>query len=63
MVKIVQVDNFGRDNVSDRLIATEVPADLADIMVKALNKERGGIHSPAYFVVRPEDYVLYGFEP
>ncbi len=61
-MKIVRTDNFGRDHVSDVLVAENVPAEYADRIAIGLNAQTH-VNSDEYFVVRPDDYKLYRFEP
>ena len=62
-VKIVQTDNFNRDDVSDTLVAENVPPYYAEKIVKFLNDTLGGERSSAYFQVKPDEYKLYVFDP
>ena len=62
-MKIVSVDNFSRDEVSDTLIAENVSEFYATVIAKFLNQKYGGDNSPNYFSVKPDDYKLYKSEP
>lgn len=62
-MKIVCTDNFARDSISDSLVAENVSEFYAETIVAALNQKFGGEHSQDYFVVRPDDYEPYRFEP
>ena len=62
-MKIVKIDNFDRDFISDELIAENVLKYYADEIVKMLNSQCSGSNSPDYFEVKPDDYKLYTFEP
>jgi hypothetical protein len=65
-MKIVLVDNYARENISDVLIAENVPESYALKIADFLNKEdpftdRASYH-PLYFSVKPDNYKLYKFE-
>lgn len=63
-MKIIQKDNFNRDEVSDVLVADNIQhAAFANCMCEALQKKFGGNDSTAYFEVKPDDYELYRFIP
>ena len=61
-MKIVRLDNFGRETVSDELVAENVPVEYAERIARALNAQ-GAMLSDEYFTVKPDNYVLYRFEP
>jgi len=56
-VKIIAVDNFDRDDVSDVLIADNVHPHYAEQLVEWLNRKY-----PDHFKVVPLDHKLYKFE-
>ena len=62
-MKIVQVDNFDRDTVSDILMAEKVSKNNAEMIVKALNEKYSGGNSPLFFTAKSDDYKLYKWEP
>lgn len=62
MAKIVIIDNFNRDSVSDRLHSEGHTEEDAKTLCEQLNA-REGSHSPNYYVVKPDDYQLYKWEP
>lgn len=62
-MKIIVVDNFNRESVSDVLIAEKTPDYYADFITTALNKKYSGDNSPDFFKVVEDDYKLYVFEP
>lgn len=63
-MKIVQVDNFNRENISEVLIASNIKDQgYAECMCRALNASYSGESSSAYFKVFTDDYTLYRFEP
>lgn len=63
-MKIIAVDNYGRDHVPERFVAVGIPdRHLATIMCDALNAAHNVDH-PDYFRVVGDDYVLKpGLEP
>lgn len=65
MFKIVGIDNFARDTVSDYLVADNIKnKELADVMCEALNAKYCKHESAStYYVVKPNDYKLYRYEP
>ncbi len=62
-MKIIKVDNFDRESVSNILVATNVSNYYADVIVKMLNKILGGVHSSAFYRAVEDDYKLYEFAP
>lgn len=60
-MKIVCVDNFNRDYVSDKVIANNVSEYYGKEIVKFLNNKFGGKHSPYFFRMVEEEYELYTF--
>jgi hypothetical protein len=62
-MKIVKVDNFGRDSVSDVLVADHVPKYYAIHIALSLNEKFGGDTSPSHFTVAEDDYKLHIWEP
>ncbi len=62
-MKIIKVDNFDRESISDVLIATNVSDYYADVIVEMLNKILGGIHSSAFYRAVEDGYKLYEFAP
>lgn len=62
-MKIIQIDNFNRDTVSDNLIAENVSEFYAKAIVEFLNEKYSGETSPPFYIYRPDDYKLYTFEP
>lgn len=61
-MKIVRLDNYGRDHVSDVLVAEAVPVEYAQRIVDLLNSQFSDC-SDEYFTVKPDDYKPYRFEP
>jgi len=62
-MKIINVDNFDRDNYSDELVAENVPERYVDLLVTVLNDKYSGSTSTDYFMAKPDDYKLYIWEP
>lgn len=62
-MKIIRVDNFNRESVSDSLVAENVSEYYAKIVVKLLNEKLSGCTSPNYYRAVEDDYKLYKFEP
>lgn len=57
-MKIVEIDNYDRETVPDRLVAENVGnGDEANIMCEALNNFMRA--RDKYFVVKPDDYKLW----
>ena len=61
-MKIIRVDNFDKDFISDGLIAENVNEFFAKLIAKLLNKYTG-VNSQDYFKAVPDDHKLYKFEP
>ncbi len=64
--KIVVIDNFNRDNVSDFLyceLAQGVSFSDAKILADLLNEKHGGDYSPNFYKAVPFDYEIYEWEP
>jgi len=61
-MKIIEVDNFNRDNVSDTLVCENVNKQFGKIIVDGLNKRLSGDGSAYFYRLVEDDYVLYKFE-
>jgi hypothetical protein len=61
-MKIIRVDNFDRDNVSDKLIAEGISSKDAETIVTGLNAKESE-DSPDFYKAVPDDHVLYVYEP
>lgn len=59
-MKVVIVDNYDRDTVSDRLLAENLSEKEAREKADKFNNSHPGSE---YAVVKPDDYVLYKYEP
>lgn len=59
-MKIIRVDGFDRENVSDILICTNIAELVGKLIVKLLND-----HSPEsdFYKLVDDDHELYRFEP
>lgn len=62
-MKIVKVDNFDRDYISDVLIADNVNVPYEEFLTKALNESYSSKTSPNYFRLVADDYKLKKWEP
>lgn len=64
MWKIVAIDNFSRDEISDYLVVNNIDnKEAADIAREYVQQKYGGEQASRYFVVHPQDKPLYVFEP
>ncbi len=61
-MKIIRIDNFDQDCISDGLIAENVNEFFAKLIVKLLNKYTG-MNSQDYFRAVPNDHKLYVYDP
>jgi len=61
-VKIVQSDNFDRENISEQLLAENVPEYWADKIVELLNDKYSGSTTSFYCSAKKDNYKLYIFE-
>lgn len=57
-MKIIQIDNFGREEVADILIADNVNEYYAKIIIEALNKAFD-TNDSRFFVAKADDYKLW----
>ena len=62
-MKIIQIDNFGKESVSDILIARDVNDTYVKMITMFLNQSFSGIHSDLYFRAVGDDYKLYKYKP
>lgn len=59
-MKIVCVDNFGRESIADVLVAENIAyKDWAEAMCAGLNDKIATSFGPYYFRVHEDDYVLW----
>ena len=61
-MKIIRVDNYARENVSDKLVCENVNEYYGKHIVEFLNNKFSGEHSPDYYELVEDDYKLYIFE-
>lgn len=61
-MKIICVDNFARDYVSDSLVCENVSKYYGEFLVKQLNEKLSGEHSSDYYRLVEDDYKLYKHE-
>lgn len=59
--KVVGIDNFARENVSDFLIAEGLTKTAAEDMCAEMNKDACDFTN-TWYVVRPQNHKLYVFE-
>ena len=62
-MQVIAIDNFGRDNVSDRVVSTNLSQTAAEEKALEMNTMHGGPTSARYYVVKPDNYVPYVWEP
>lgn len=57
-MKIIQIDNFDRDNPPNIVIAENITPYYAKYILEFLNNKFSGDHSTEYFELKEDDYVL-----
>lgn len=62
-MKIICVDNFNREYISDRLVGEGLNDLEGQIAVDALNAKFSGKQSSVYYELVPDDYELFIFKP
>ena len=62
-MKILRVDNFGRESVSDSVIAENVSEYYGRVIIDFLIEKFEGNNSSDYFKLVADDYKLYEFKP
>ncbi len=62
-MKIIQVDNFARENVSEQLIAENVSEYWSARIVMLLNDKYSGSDTSFYCQAVTDDYKLFVYEP
>ena len=62
MPKVIAVDNYDRDSVSDRLIEDRLTETHAVERAEQLNRETGA-NASWFFKAVPDDYELHKWEP
>jgi hypothetical protein len=61
-MKIICVDNFDREHVSDELVCENVNSYYAKTIVATLNA-REHKNSANYYKAVPDDHILYVYDP
>ena len=61
-MKIIAVDNFDNESVSDHLVCENVNEHYGNLIVKFLNSE-GDNYSPYFYRLVSDDHKLYIWEP
>jgi len=62
-LKIIKVDNFNRESVSDSVVCENVQVYMGKHIVEFLNEKFSGNESSDFFRLVENDYKLYTFEP
>ena len=62
-MKIIKVDNFNRESVSDDLIAKELTRHYAELIVNFLNERFSGHRSSIFYKAVDDAHKLYQFKP
>jgi hypothetical protein len=61
-MKIIRVDNFDREHVSDVLVCDNVNEYYGKFIVGELNRNFSGESSPDYYKLVDDNYALYQYE-
>ena len=61
-MKIIAVDNYDRETVSDFLVCENINASKGKLVVDFLNRHYGE-PSDYYYRLVPDEYKLYKYEP
>ena len=62
-MKIISINNFGKESVSDIVIAEKVHGYYVEFITTELNRVFGRDKSPDFFRAVEDDYKLYTFKP
>lgn len=62
-MKIISIDNFERESISDRLILSQVDLFHGSIIVIHLNKLFSGHDADKFFKLVKDDHELHEFKP
>ena len=62
-MKIIEVDNFNRESISDKLIASNLTKEESERYVTELNYRYSGESAWYFYKSVSEDYKLYIFDP
>ena len=61
-MKIIGLDNLDRENVSESVLCENINEHYAKLIAEWIN-EREGANSSRFYVVKPDDYKPYIYEP
>lgn len=61
-MKVINTDNFDRENKSDYLICENVNSFYAPLIAKLLNAKLSGVDSPNFYKAVEDDYKLFVYE-
>jgi len=61
-MKVIKIDNFGRETVNDVLIADNLSPHMAKKLALRLNAETN-LYGPDYYTAVEDGYQLYEFKP
>jgi len=62
-MKIIGTDNFGRDEVNETIMAENVPECYAESICNFVNEKYSGVAATRFYVVQPDDYQPFVWEP
>ena len=62
-MKIIKVDNFNSDFISDQLVAENVNEVYGTEITETLNEKYSGERSMVFFRLVSDDYKLFVFNP
>lgn len=62
-MKIICVDNFDRESVSDSLVCENVSEYYGKIILKCLIEKLSNMYSSRFYRLIKDDYKLHKFEP
>lgn len=62
-MKIINVDNFDRESVDDKLVCENINEYYGEYIVDWLNEKFSGNHSSDFYRLVEDDHKLYVWEP
>jgi hypothetical protein len=62
-MQVIAIDNFGREHISDRVVSAGLSEQAAKAKAQTMNELHSGPQSDRYYVVKPDDYKPYVFQP
>lgn len=62
-MKVVAVDNYARDTVSDKLIKENVSEEEGKAICKEHNDKLNDTGSERWYILKADNYELYKFDP